>query len=325
MSNLDRLDRRLLFELDKNSRLSFTALGRLLRIPQETVRYRLHGLLEQGIIEHLITFFDTGRLGYTYYKVLLKLFNVNEAQVLALIHSLKRHPAVNWIARTDGIFDICFTIRTSRIHDLSQFLDELKENYRSIILRITFGVNIEVEFAVRDYLVSRTRISQPVHYSTQEQLKREEHVPDEIDLAILRNLANDTRATGAKIAELLKLSTETILTRIRRLEKQNLITRYSIQPNLEKIGMINYYVFIYLSSATQERIQEFRSFCRKDIHIVYFIKALGEWDFELNIEAESLSQYREIMMHLTKEFSDIIRDYLSLPVSGIHKYTLTPA
>lgn len=58
--------------------------------------------------------------------------------------------------------------------------------------------------------------------------------------------------------------------------------------------------------------------------MVYFIKALGEWDYELNVEVENLDKYRELMMDLTREFSDIIRDYQSFPVSRVFKLTLSP-
>lgn len=318
--NLDRLDRKLLFALDQNSRMSFADLGRMLRVPPETARYRLNSLVERGVISTFLTLIDSGKLGNTYYKILLKLYNVNETQVLSIIDSLVAHDAVNWVARTDGIFDIAFTIRIRKIVELSNFLDALKQKYLQVILKVDFAVNIEVEFAVRDFLIAEKRTTSSVTYTS----PLVEVAPDDLDLEILRALANNTRLPAATIAHSAKVSTETILQRIRRLERGGIITRYTILPCLEKLGVVNYYVLLYLSKASFERIQEFRNYCRNDIHILYTIKALGEWDYELNIEVSSLHQYRETMMRLTKAFSDIIRDYQSLPVAALYKFTITP-
>src|SRR5262249_44298385 len=161
-------------------------------------------------------------------------------------------------------FDIAFTIRVRKIVELSNFLDALKQEYLQVILKIDFAVNIEVEFAVRDFLVASRRTSTIVSYTT----PVKEITPDDLDLNILRALGNDTRISGAAVAERVGVSIETVLQRIRRLERGRIITRYTMLPSLEKIGVINYYVLLYLSRASEQRIQEFRKFCREEIHIV---------------------------------------------------------
>ena len=320
LEGLDKLDRRLLRELDVNSRQSFAELSKKLRVPAETVRYRMNSLIEREIIEGSLTLIDSGKLGNSYYKVVLKLYNVTESQVLSIIDVLVKHPAVNWVARTDGLYDIAFTIRIQQIIELSDFIDRLKEHYRKYILRMSIAVNIAVEFAVRDFLISQSRLSKVVSYTAPKAQIR----PDEIDLGLLRALSNDTRRSGASLAEISKLSVESTLQRVRKLEKSGVIVRYTILPNLNKLGILNYYVFLYFSQASRKRIEEFESYCRQEIHIVYFIKALGEWDYELNIEVEDLERYRSVMMNLTREFWDIVRDYSSLPVAKLYKFTISP-
>jgi len=58
--------------------------------------------------------------------------------------------------------------------------------------------------------------------------------------------------------------------------------------------------------------------------ITYTIKALGEWDYELNVEVANVGEFRALMMELTREFSDIVRQYYALPVSDIHKFMIMP-
>ena len=48
------------------------------------------------------------------------------------------------------------------------------------------------------------------------------------------------------------------------------------------------------------------------------MKALGEWDYELSVEIDSVDAYRELMMDLTREYSDIIVDYNAMVVRKIY-------
>jgi len=157
---IDKLDRRLLYVLDQNSRQSYVALARKLRLTPETVRYRVNNLVEQGVIQNFLTVIDAGKLGNGYYKIFLKLHNVDEAGVQEIISDLVNKEAVNWVARVDGIYDIGFTIRVRRVIDLSNFIDYLKRTYFSRLHKLVVAVNIEVDFLSRNYLTgSKAKIS----------------------------------------------------------------------------------------------------------------------------------------------------------------------
>ena len=59
---------------------------------------------------------------------------------------------------------------------------------------------------------------------------------DDVDQKILRNLLFDARLSARQLALKLGLSTVTILTRIKKLEKQNIIKGYSARLNHELLG-----------------------------------------------------------------------------------------
>lgn len=321
LSKLDKLDRRLLYELDLNSRQSYALLGRKLGIPAETARYRLNNLLEREIISGFLTVIDAGKLGNNYYKVLIKLHNVNEQRVAHIISYLAAQDPVNWVARMDGPFDIGFTIRIRRLSELSAFIDTLKDKYTENIHRLTFAVNIEVEFLTREYLVNRARKpGKRTSYTT----PLESYRADETDLAILRSIANNTRINSTDIAKDIELSSETVNQRIRKLEREGVITRYRYYLNSAAVGNVNYYILIFLNYVSEQRRNEFVRYCRSHNRVDYLIKALGEWDYELNVEVDDLAQYRELIMDITRKFSDIVRDYVGMPVSQVYKFTLAP-
>ncbi|RIL10542.1 MAG: hypothetical protein DCC75_04160 [Proteobacteria bacterium] len=83
-------------------------------------------------------------------------------------------------------------------------------------------------------------------------------------------------------------------------------------------------MFIFLNYASKARIEAFVEYCRLQPSIVYLIKALGEWDYELNIEVADAAAFRSLMMDLTRRFADIVRDYYALPVAELCKFTGMP-
>ena len=320
-SKLDRHDKRLLLELDSNSRQSFAVLSRKMGIPDETVRYRMNSLIDRGIITGFFTLIDAGQLGYGYYKILLKLHNVDESRVDQIIKYLVEFPAVNWVARFDVHFDIGFTIRVMQVVELSQFVDELRRRFTRYINKLTFAINIETEFLSRNYLGANSKrreksgaIKAPFNPAKL----------DQVDFEILRALSTNTRCPATEIAKIIGITSETVQQRIKKMERRRIIIRYSLMIDPHALSQINYYVLVYLNYPTTERLCSFVEYCREHSRISYFIKALGEWNYELNLEVESLEQYRSIMMDLARKYSDIIRDYQGMPVSKVLKLTFEP-
>ena len=316
--HIDRKDRRILLELDGDSRRSYSSLAQRLRLPVETVRYRVQNLLERRLILNFFAVIDGGKLGFYYYKVFLKLHNVSEAHVAKVIEFLVSNETVNWVVRVEGSYDLGFTIRVPHPIALSAFIDDLRARYRTYLHSWILSINIKMDFLSRTYLLDRARKQMKIGaYSAHDS----PYPLDRPDTLILAELARNSRAAAAEIARKTGLSDDSVLQRIQRMQKDKVIVRYGLVLNNEALGQVNYYVLIYLNKLSHERRESFFSYCTSKSNIVYIIKALGEWDFEISVEAASVDDYRELMMDLTTKYSDIIRDYNGMMVRTIHKYT----
>ncbi len=69
---------RLLFLLDRNSRMSFAKAARMLKLSEQAVAYRSERMLQRGILKQFVTLINCPRLGLTHYKVYLKFLSVKE-------------------------------------------------------------------------------------------------------------------------------------------------------------------------------------------------------------------------------------------------------
>ena len=73
MVNIDLKDRKILYELDFDSRQSYRSIGKKVGLSKDIVASRVKKLEEDGIIKKYYTVIDYSKLGYEYFKVDLKL------------------------------------------------------------------------------------------------------------------------------------------------------------------------------------------------------------------------------------------------------------
>jgi len=318
---LDKKNWKILAELDKNSRQTYSQLAKKIQLSQEAVRYRINQLTKDKIIQKFFTIIDSSKLVFVYYKILLKLHNSNERKIQSLIEYLSKDKNICWLASLDGNYDVGFVVKAENILALNNILEELNKKFNSIINKQVFSVNMLGEYLSRDYLINNKRAykSEP-SYS----VKFEKADLDETDIKIIKSLTEDARESSVNIGLKLGLSADTILQRKRKLEKAGVIKKYTIVLNHSALNQIHYKVFVYLNNFSPKEINNFLDYCRTESRIVYIIKALGDWNYELDIEAENIEQYRKIMMEITNSFSNIVKDYNSVIVRKIHKYNLYP-
>ncbi|MCR4335813.1 MAG: Lrp/AsnC family transcriptional regulator, partial [archaeon] len=74
--DLDLLDRKILYELDIDSRQPLAELAKKVGKSRNVVEYRINKLQKDGVIKNFVTLLDAGRLGLTIWNVYLELQNL---------------------------------------------------------------------------------------------------------------------------------------------------------------------------------------------------------------------------------------------------------
>jgi DNA-binding Lrp family transcriptional regulator len=92
----------------------------------------------------------------------------------------------------------------------------------------------------------------------------------------------------------------------------------------EKIDQLHYKILIYLNNKSEDEIRKMLSFVKSNNRVIAIIKTLAEWDYEIDLEIENVKQLQDFTMQLTKNFSGIIRDYLTIRVIEMPKYNFYP-
>lgn len=327
MQQLDKLDRQLLYWLDRNSRESFRELAKKTGAAPERIRYRLQRLVDNGVIFKFQTVFDLARLGYSIYKVYLKLAGADEQQVQRIIRELREDSAVNWLVRFDGMYDIGLAVRVTTIDDLSNFLDRFIDRHNQVISKRRIEVNMLSQYLSRVYFTGKKSRSKKVGWYA---AVGKPYELDTLDKQILKLIGENSRISAAEMSQRILADTtvnfpasrETVSRRLRRLEDAKVITGHHIVLNHRAINQLHYKLLLYLNNVSGKDTEALLETCRRLPRVVYIIKTLGDWDYELDLEVQSVEEYRHIVAVLTKAHKNLIKDYSSILVAQIHKYSL---
>jgi DNA-binding Lrp family transcriptional regulator len=115
---------------------------------------------------------------------------------------------------------------------------------------------------------------------------------DEIDLKILRILRENSRESLAVIAEKVGTSKATVSRRITKLEKDGLISSYTLTTNSTKLGLMRAMIGIELAgSSLEQAIEELRNF--EEIQAIY--KVFGDHSLLCEIYARSVDSLYELI------------------------------
>jgi len=322
---MDKKDRRILYELDKNSRATFQQIGKATGLAPETVRYRINTYQKEQTIKYFLTVIDAAKLGYSYYDIYIKLQNVDEKKKSEFITYFKESPEVTWIANIEGVYDLAMIIMVRNQLELQSLMEEVSQKFSALIMKKSIAINLRGEFLRRDYLTGKQREElgkkkTVLEYSA---LKETKEI-DETDEKICRLIAKDSRISSVEIAKEIGISADTVVLRLRKMQESRIISGYSIILNNEKINQIHFKLVLFLNNISEEKTRKLLSFIRMNNKVIAIIKTLAEWDYEIDLELESINQLKEFTMALTNQFSDIIRDYSTIRILDMPKYNFYP-
>ena len=136
------------------------------------------------------------------------------------------------------------------------------------------------------------------------QQKIDETSLDKIDRYILFALDLDARQSAAEIGRALSVSKETINHRIARLEKQEIISRYSVVVNIAKLGLTPFGVFSRLESISDSQRKALVSALQRE-QSVYSVALLGgNYDLFFAIQADNVIEFDQILTRISNDFSE---------------------
>ncbi len=122
IANPDKNDLRMMVELAKNARISFTELGRKMGLSSQAVSIRFRNLLTKNLIVALKPRIDHEKIGFSYYHLFLSLSDFDKLDSICSYYI--QHPSCVFIMKHIGCFDMHLEL-VAKEHEISRIIDEL--------------------------------------------------------------------------------------------------------------------------------------------------------------------------------------------------------
>jgi len=305
--NLDKLDKKIIYELELDASQAVSKIAKKLKQSKEVISFRVRRLEKNNIILGYSAIVDMAKLGYFTFRIYFSWQNMTQLQKQRFYNTIKAKENIWTTTVLHGKWDFAFFVGVKTEHYIKTFhkiWNDILLKYKNKIAESKIAIyapvhNFNKHFFI-DFDMPITSIERiygggpPVDF-------------DELDEKIINEYAGDVRTTFTKIAKTLNTTSETVRQRIKKLEKKKIIVGYKINLNLPKIGYQGYRVDFLLNSI--KRNTELFEYLKQHKYFYQINRSIGGADFETEIVVENLNHLLEILEEVTKRFHDVIKAY----------------
>jgi len=318
MEKLDLKDRKILYELDLDSRQSFAQLGKKVGLHKDVVAYRVKKLQEKGIIKDFRTEVGCSKLGYTSVKFYLTYQNVTPQIKQEILDYLVKSPYTDIVHSIEGQYDLCVISWVENVAKFYDIWNSIINKYKDYFSNQIFCVHNKLIEYKRIFLLDEKIYKKEDRIIFIESSSDKKVEIDSLDKKILDLLVLNSRIRTLEIVKKLKSTVNTINSRIKKLVKKGVIQRYTINIDWPKIGYQWYKADIALKDP--KKMQQIMDYVTINPNLLARMASLGYVDLELSFCLNNANQLHQIIEDLSSKFPDTIKSYKYFSTTKTHKY-----
>ena len=320
MVTLDIIDKKILYQLDLNSRQSISQIGRRIHFPKTNVGYRIKKLQENGVIKKFYTVIDSFKLGYTSIRFYLVYENINPDIEREIIDYFVKNKYTWWVGSIEGRFDLVIVIWIRNINEFYSFWENTLKKYRKYLSKQIFSYYTQLFHYRYSFLLDDYPKEDRTKYEITGGGKLIDF--DNIDYRILKSLASNSRIPITDMMKLLGISSKTIRKRIQRLKKLGVILGYRVQIDYSKLGLQYFKLDIQLNEYS--KLNSIISYVKFNPNLIFIDRSAGYADLELEFLVKNQNQLRDIVNDLVMRFPNVIKSYNNFYLTDIYKTQYIP-
>lgn len=298
---IDKLDRMILYELDRDGFQSFSKIGKKLKKGRDVIQYRIHRLEKLKVINNYILTIDYGKLGYLMGAMYFKYRHETPKLREEVVEYLKNRKDTWWIDDMEGYYDLAFGWYATQLTALREAQRELMGQYKRNVQDYKFRTFNKFYNFSREYLHPNPDLQKRKKTVIGAGNKK---ITDELDDRILTFFAENARVPYTEASEKLGISAKVIYNRLRKLKEKKVILGCRPTIDLRKLGFEWYKLDIYLDDYSV--YDKMIDFAASHPNIIYAYDAIGGEDLGLDIEVKNYNEFKKIEDSLLERFSGAV-------------------
>ena len=298
---LDKIDVKILHQLDLNARIPDTKLAKKAGRSREAVRYRINQLREKGVIRGFSTIINPAALGYQAYSMFASVGGKTKDRD-EFYEFIKQQTNLFWFEISEGGWDIYMVFYAKSHHEFLQNQRKITAKYRNFIIDKTISVVESVNFFPKKYFLNKKDFI----IQTFSDVLREEI--DEKDYKILQVIAHQGRAKLIDIAKETKLSVDIVRGRMKKMEQKKIVLGYTVDIDYNVLNLELFKVLIHFKNPSDAQERKFLQYCQDSDKVISYVRTSAPWDAEINVVVPSFKDFNVFIRDVKDQFSDMIID-----------------
>lgn len=321
MPQIDIKDRKILYELDLDSRQSYSHLGKKVCLKKDVVGYRIKKLEEEGIIKNYYTVIDSYCLGYFIFRYYINLQYISPNVKNKVLQFFQDYKNICTIGSAIGKYDLIIVLWVNDMNEFYQFWNEALDQFGEFFETRIFSVYIRGMGFRQSYLLGEKFPLKDREVFVRFGAGRHVQI-DELDYHLLNELALNARIHLVELAEKLDITSQTVNYRLKSLKKIGIIQAFRVNIDETKLGFKRYKVDVSLKehNLRSEIIQQIR----KNPYVLYISTSVGLSDIEIELIVKEQQQLVDIMEKIVFKYPGAIKNYSMYGDLRIYKETFLP-
>ena len=294
---IDEKDKKIIVELQNNSRASFSEIGKKVKLPKTVVAYRVKHLVDSKFIPLFCTVVSKSKFSYIQSRLFLKFHNFDDKIEERLTNFLKKKKGIHWVGSLNGCYDFCIIINSKNIEELNEIYSDIIYTFSSYILDKELSITTKSIYHPLKYVFEQNK--QIIEYKRKPS-KNFKITP--ADFKIINLIKQNSRLPLLEISQKLKLTPKTVRGRIRSLIENGVIGAFRIRINHKMLGFHHFHTFLNLSGINKEFEKEIIDFISSFPSTIHIVKGTGKYDLEFESLLKSHFELYEIINQIKNKF-----------------------
>ena len=309
---IDKKDMLILWELTKNARKPLSQIARSVKLPKQTVNYRIKNLKRKGILRKTYSIFNRSKYNFFIFDIYIKTQGLPRDREKKILDELSKIKFIYWFVRLNGNYNYLCSISVTSPAQFHESINKIKSLFGKYLKDMIINI--------RDY-------TKRYHYPFFKNKEKLKDNPSNLDrlgimkrqkLEMVKILSDNAQTSFVDISKKTNLSVKSVAQAIKNFEESGFLKRNTAQLDPTVLGYSFFQIAIVLRSSCPE-IEE----CAERIpEIFYVIKSSGTYDYQIEFYVQDGDRIHEIEQELYDKFGNkIVRiDVLELQKEIIFNY-----
>ena len=317
LPKVDLRDKKILWHLSEDSRISFTKLAQKAHLSRDAVRYRIMQLEKKKIIAGFTVELDEHLFNINHYYVLMRTIDVPEEREQAFFTYIRQNPHIISVIGFSDEWDLLLEIVAHTVEEFDSIITQLSSTFPEMIelIDVFERVTIYAHTPIPQDVIDLNNTGRFLKKLPTPDIKL-----DATDRQILSLLSQDSRQSFHLLASKVSLSADAVIYRVKKLVSTGVIRRFTTECNLSYLGYSSYIFLMHFKSFSHDIEEKFRQIALTHPNIVSAVKTIGNYNVMVTIVSRDSDGFHKTVRRLRREFVASIGGYDTLLAREEYKH-----